>query len=61
VNGSLVRISTDDPGRTLAHLLPAIGRELPRVQSVDVLRPGLESVFLALTGARYSDPNEERR
>jgi ABC-2 type transport system ATP-binding protein len=53
VDGRRVRIVTDDPGRALAEVLPAVAGRLPGLESVEVVRPGLATVFLALTGERY--------
>jgi ABC-2 type transport system ATP-binding protein len=53
VDGRRVRIVTDDPGRALAEVLPALAGRPPTLESVEVVRPGLATVFLALTGERY--------
>ncbi|HEX2699015.1 MAG TPA: ABC transporter ATP-binding protein [Acidimicrobiales bacterium] len=58
VDGGRVRITDDDPGRALARVLPALGDRLPRLRSVDVVRAGLGTVFLALTGERYPGVSE---
>ncbi len=52
VEGRQVRIASDDPARTAARLLPQLG-PTSALRSVEVIRPDLESVFLAVTGRRY--------
>ncbi len=52
VEGRQVRIPSDDPARTAARLLPQLG-PTSALRSVEVIRPDLESVFLAVTGRRY--------
>lgn len=48
-----LRITAPDPAATLVEVLP----ELPAgsLTSVDIVRPDLEAVYLALTGRRYED------
>lgn len=53
VHGRCVRIVTDDPARALAEVLPAMAGQPVTLESVEVVRPGLATVFLALTGERY--------
>ena len=38
----------------MADIIGQLGRDADRVVSVDVKRPSPESVFMALTGRRYS-------
>jgi hypothetical protein len=38
----------------MADIIGQLGNDADRVVSVDVQRPSLESVFMALTGRRYS-------
>jgi hypothetical protein len=38
----------------MADIIGQLGNDADRVVSVDVKRPSLESVFMALTGRRYS-------
>jgi ABC-2 type transport system ATP-binding protein len=54
VDGNVVSIETADPGGTVAKVMHGLGDAASRVRSVDVLRPSLESVFVSLTGQRYS-------
>jgi ABC-2 type transport system ATP-binding protein len=55
VDGSSVRIRTDDPAATAAQLLPQLGDAAGRLCTVEVVQPSLESVFLQLTGRPSSD------
>jgi ABC-2 type transport system ATP-binding protein len=59
VDGSAVRIATDDPAGTAARLLPRLGGEAESLRAIEVVRPSLESVFLAVTGRRYDHHDEE--
>jgi len=52
VAGTLVTIPTYDPAGTAARVLPALG-EAAGLRNVELVRPSLESVFLAVTGRRY--------
>ena len=54
VDGSTLRLRTERPGIAMADIIGQLGRDADRVVSVDVSRPSLESVFMALTGRRYS-------
>jgi ABC-2 type transport system ATP-binding protein len=59
VDGSSVRIPTPDPAARAAQLLPALGADASALRSIEVVRPSLESVYLAVTGRRYtSEPAE---
>ena len=54
VDGDVLSIETADPASTVATVMHRLGEAASRVRSIDVLRPSLESVFVALTGQRYS-------
>ncbi len=54
VDGSTLRLTTEQPGIAMAGIIGQLGNDADRVVSVDVKRPSLESVFMALTGRRYS-------
>jgi ABC-2 type transport system ATP-binding protein len=59
VDGPSVRIPASDPAARAAQLLPALGADAATLRSVEILRPSLESVYLAVTGRRYeTDPAE---
>ena len=53
VDGRRVRVAAPDPAATLASILP----KLPAgaLDTVEIVRPSLESVYLALTGRRYDE------
>jgi ABC-2 type transport system ATP-binding protein len=53
VDGTSVRIATADPAARAAQLLPALGADAGALRSIEILRPSLESVYLAVTGRRY--------
>lgn len=60
VEGRTVRIPTDDPARAAARLLPRLGDDAASLRAVEVVRPDLESVFLAVTGRRYEVEQPEQ-
>jgi ABC-2 type transport system ATP-binding protein len=53
VDGASVRIPSADPAARAAQLLPALGDDAAALRSIEILRPSLESVYLAVTGRRY--------
>jgi ABC-2 type transport system ATP-binding protein len=57
IEGSRMRLATSDPAATLATVVP----QLPAgsLQSVEILRPDLEAVYLTLTGRRYEEADKE--
>jgi ABC-2 type transport system ATP-binding protein len=57
VAGTSITIPADDPAATAARLLPALG-EAAGLRNVEILRPNLESVFVAVTGRRYDTSKE---
>ena len=62
VDRRVVRVAGQHPGRALAGVLGALGRlgaRVPPLESVEVVKPGLGAVFLALTGERYPDPGTD--
>ena len=61
VDGDVVRVRGD--GAEAARVLQALGEGAERLRSLEILRPSLESVFLALTGRRYAsdDSTEDDR
>jgi ABC-2 type transport system ATP-binding protein len=59
VAGNTVRVPAADPAARAAQLLPALGSDASALRSIEVVRPSLESVYLAVTGRRYaSEPAE---
>ncbi|HEX6263461.1 MAG TPA: ABC transporter ATP-binding protein [Actinomycetota bacterium] len=57
VEGSRLRLPAQDPAATLATLIPRVPPGTLR--SVEIVRPDLEAVYLALTGRRYEEADEE--
>lgn len=57
VDGPRVRIPTSDPAATLATVLPRL--PAGSLQSVEIMRPDLEAVYLGLTGRRYEEAHKE--
>ena len=57
VVGTSVTIPADDPAAAAARVLPTLG-EAAGLRNVEILRPSLESVFLAVTGRRYDAKTE---
>jgi ABC-2 type transport system ATP-binding protein len=56
-DGNRIRLRTHDPADTIATVVPQIPRG--RLASVEIVRPSLEAVYLALTGRRYDDADKE--
>lgn len=56
-SANVLRFITPDPPTALARIVGKLGADLPRLRSVEVLRPNLDSAFLTLTGRRY-EPEE---
>ena len=52
-DGSFLRLPADDPAADAARALGALGPASSRLRSIELVRPSLESVFLAVTGRRY--------
>ncbi len=58
VDGPVIRVRTDDPGRSLAKILASMGSDAGRLHGVEVISPSLETVYLTLTGHRYEAGEE---
>ncbi len=52
-DGPRLRLGAPDPARTVTTALAALGVEAGRLRGIDILRPSLESAYLALTGRRF--------
>ena len=59
VDGSIARIATERPGPEAARVVGSLGADSERLVSVDLSRPSLETVFLAVTGRAYSSDVDE--
>ncbi len=58
VEDSVMRVETNDPGRSTAHILGLLGPDSTRVHGIEIIRPSLETVYLTLTGRRYEKGEE---
>ena len=58
IDGPVLRLTTDEPSAVMGSIIGQLGTHADRVLSVDVKRPSLESVFMTLTGRRYSADDE---
>ena len=58
VEGETLRMPTDRPGATVAEVIAGLGPAAERLVGVDLARPSLETVFLAVTGRVYSSDDE---
>jgi ABC-2 type transport system ATP-binding protein len=57
VEGNRLRLPTRDPAATLVEVVPQLPPSV--LSSVEIIRPNLESVYLALTGRRYDEVDRE--
>lgn len=58
-DGSVLRVASPSaPSVTLPAMLAALGAEVGRIRTIEVIEPGLEGVYLALTGRRYASDGE---
>jgi ABC-2 type transport system ATP-binding protein len=57
-DGEILRLHATEPAATAALAITALGTDAARLRSVELLRPGLESAYLALTGRRSPDEQE---
>jgi len=55
IEGSVLRVGTDDPGKATAKILEGLGSDAGRVQGIEIIKPSLETVYLALTGHKYEE------
>jgi ABC-2 type transport system ATP-binding protein len=55
---SILRIKTDDPTATVQSVMAQLGPDSARLADIEVVRPSLDSVYLALTEERYSGLQE---
>ncbi|HEX6221827.1 MAG TPA: ABC transporter ATP-binding protein [Acidimicrobiia bacterium] len=53
VDGTRVRVAVDHPEKAVGALLETLGPHKRRLQSVALVSPSLETVFMSLTGRRY--------
>jgi ABC-2 type transport system ATP-binding protein len=53
ISDDVVRIDAADPPTAVPGIINCLGTHATRLRGVELLRPSLESVFVALTGRRY--------
>jgi ABC-2 type transport system ATP-binding protein len=53
VDGSVVRVPSERPAAAIPALVAALGTDAERLVAVELGRPSLETVFLAITGRTY--------
>ncbi|MFC7308252.1 ATP-binding cassette domain-containing protein [Streptomyces monticola] len=53
--GDVLRVGVEQPQRAAPEVLAALGEAALRLVNLRVVQPGLDSVFLRLTGRRYAD------
>ena len=58
VDGATVRIRTDRPAAMAAEVMAGLGADADRLAAVELARPSLDTVFLALTGRAYRADDE---
>ena len=56
-SGQVMRVTADNPERSVGRVLASLGADASRLQSVEIIKPSLETVYLGLTGRRY-EPGE---
>ena len=55
VEGSELHLDCADPARVLSAVFADLGSGADELRGVDVVQPGLEAAYLALTGRRDGD------
>ncbi len=58
VDGDVLRVATDRPGSAVAGLVATLGADADRLTSVELSRPSLETVFVAITGRAYRSDDD---
>ena len=58
-DGNVLRLRAPEPAATAAMAITMLGEAASRLRSVELLRPGLESAYLALTGRRSPEQQEQ--
>ncbi|MGH2684424.1 MAG: ABC transporter ATP-binding protein [Actinomycetota bacterium] len=59
IDGDVARFESDRPAVDAARVLTRLGSDADRLRGLEIVTPSLETVFLALTGRRYSGDSEE--
>lgn len=56
----MVRVRTERPGADVAGILAGLSSDdAPRLEPVELSRPSLETVFIAITGRAYRSDEDE--
>jgi ABC-type multidrug transport system ATPase subunit len=58
IEGRQLRVPTRDPAETIARVVPQVPPG--SLASIEIVRPNLEAVYLALTGRRYDEADREK-
>jgi len=58
IDDAMLRVYGDDPAGDAAIVLGRLGAHAGRLRAIELVAPSLESVFLALTGRRYTDDSD---
>jgi ABC-2 type transport system ATP-binding protein len=56
----VLRVPVQDAAAELVGIVTTLAPRLPRIRRIDIVRPSLESVFLALTGRSYRSVDGKR-
>lgn len=54
-NGAVLRVPEAQPARAIPALIDGLGDDARKLDGVEIIRPNLDAVFLALTGRRYDE------
>ena len=53
VDGPVLRVTTDNPAQSVAPILSTLGPDAARLRGVEIIKPSLETAYLAITGQRF--------
>lgn len=59
VNGPVLTVFTPDPASTAATVIASIDKDASRLLQVELIRPGLDSAYLALLGRRFQSGEDQ--
>jgi ABC-type multidrug transport system ATPase subunit len=54
VDGAVLRVEAPEPSQAISAIVAQLGSRAASLRGIEVLRPSLDSVFVSLTGRRYS-------
>lgn len=55
IDGPVMRVTVRDPGKAIREIFNVLGPSSDRLESVELINPSLETVFMSLTGRRYEN------